>query len=50
MVNPYSMDLRARVVGAGLTDGMSARAAAARFGVSADSDEVGHAFQFEAGH
>ena len=37
MVNPYSMDLRARVVGAVLTDGMSARAAAARFGVSESS-------------
>jgi putative transposase len=37
MVNPYSMDLRERVVGAVLTGGMSARAAAARFGVSESS-------------
>jgi transposase len=37
MVHPYSMDLRERVVGAVLSGGMSARAAAARFGVSESS-------------
>ena len=37
MVSPYSMDLRERVVGAVLTGAMSARAAAARFGVSESS-------------
>jgi transposase len=37
MTNPYSMDLRERVVGAVLTGGMSARAAAVRFGVSESS-------------
>ena len=37
MVKPYSMDLRERVVGAVLTGGMSARAAAVRFGVSESS-------------
>jgi putative transposase len=37
MVKPYSMDLRERVVGAVLTGGMSARGAAARFGVSESS-------------
>jgi putative transposase len=37
MVKPYSMDLRERVVGAVLSGGMSARAAAARFDVSESS-------------
>jgi transposase len=37
MANPYSMDLRERVVGAVLTGGMSARGAAVRFGVSESS-------------
>jgi transposase len=37
MAKPYSMDLRERVVGAVLTGGMSARAAAVRFGVSESS-------------
>ncbi len=37
MAKPYSMDLRERVVAAVLKDGMSARRAAARFGVSESS-------------
>jgi transposase len=37
MANPYSMDLRERVVGAVFRGGMSARAAAVRFGVSESS-------------
>jgi putative transposase len=37
MAKPYSMDLRERVVLAGLSGGMSARAAAGRFGVSESS-------------
>lgn len=37
MAKPLSMDLRERVVAAVLKDGMSARAAAARFGVSESS-------------
>ena len=37
MAKPYSMDLRERVVSAVLTGGMSARGAAARFGVSESS-------------
>ena len=37
MAKPLSMDLRERVVGAVLNDGMSARGAAARFGVSESS-------------
>jgi putative transposase len=37
MARPYSMDLRERVVGAVLGGGMSARGAAARFGVSESS-------------
>jgi len=37
MAKPLSMDLRERVVGAVLEDGMSARRAAARFGVSESS-------------
>lgn len=35
IAKPLSMDLRERVVGAVLNDGMSARGAAARFGVVA---------------
>lgn len=37
MAKPYSMDLRERVVAAVLEGGMSARGAAARFGVSESS-------------
>lgn len=37
MARPYSMDLRERVLGAVLHEGMSARGAAARFGVSESS-------------
>lgn len=37
MVKPYSMDLRDRVVGAVMEEGMSCHAAATRFGVSASS-------------
>ena len=37
MAKPLSMDVRERVVTAVLTDGMSARGAAARFGVSESS-------------
>lgn len=37
MVRAYSMDLRERVVSAVLNDGMSARGAAARFGISESS-------------
>jgi putative transposase len=37
MAKPYSMDLRERVVAAVLKGGMSARGAAARFGVSESS-------------
>ncbi len=37
MVRAYSMDLRERVVAAVLNEGMSARGAAARFGVSESS-------------
>lgn len=37
MPRPYSLDLRERVVGAVVRGGLSARAAAARFGVSAAS-------------
>ena len=37
MVRPISMDLRERVISAVERDGMSARAAAVRFGVSASS-------------
>jgi len=37
MVRAYSMDLRERVVGAVLDEGMSARSAAARFGISESS-------------
>jgi putative transposase len=37
MAKPFSMDLRERVVAAVLTDGMSARGAAVRFGVSESS-------------
>lgn len=37
MAKPYSMDLRERVVGAVLQEGMSCHAAATRFGVAASS-------------
>ncbi len=37
MVQAYSMDLRTRVVAAVLTEGMSARGAASRFGISESS-------------
>lgn len=37
MAKPYSMDLRERVVGAVLWDGLSCHAAAARFGAAASS-------------
>jgi putative transposase len=37
MSRPYSMDLRERVLAAVLSEGMSARGAAARFGVSESS-------------
>lgn len=49
MGQPLSMDLRARVIGA-ISDGMSCRAAAARFGVAPSTAIRWHAQQRDVGH